>query len=277
MNNNNNEIDIDFIKLKNWFKNHGKDEGVIVALSGGVDSAVVALAAKQSLDDKAFAVTANYEALAYEELLSAKKIAKEISIKHEIIKYNELDEKFTSNDKLRCYYCRSKLAFNLRTYSEKVGVNLIVDGTHLDDLSDYRPGMKALEENGIRSPLLELKIGKRTIRDIAQKHKISIYDKPSNSCLASRIPMGTIITQDKLKRIERSEEIFKEIFNIRQVRIRDHENIARIEIEKKDFMNFFDIDKIEFLTSEIKKLGYSFVTLDLVGYKQENLKIIKTE
>ena len=174
-------------QLVSWF--HNRNEKVIVALSGGVDSAVVAMAAKKALDKNAIAVTADYNTLSADELTSAKRVAKEIDIEHKIITYNELDNtEFVKNDQLRCYHCRTELATYLSNEARQMDVDLIVDGTNTDDLSDYRPGIKALRENGIKSPLVELGINKQDVRNIAKSINLSVYDKPSNSCLASRIP-----------------------------------------------------------------------------------------
>jgi uncharacterized protein len=255
-----------FQRLISWFED--KDQKTIVALSGGVDSAVVTLAAKKALDKKAIAVTADYNTLSTDELKSAIKIAKEIDIEHKILRYNELDNaEFIKNDSLRCYYCRTELASYLLQEAKKMDVPLIVDGTNIDDLKDYRPGIKALRENGIKSPLVELGIGKRNIRSIAKLNNLSVFDKPSNSCLASRIPYGMQVTFEKLKRIEAAEFLAKSVFNIRQVRVRDHEDIARIEVGQEEIEKMFDRDKLLEIDSKLKCLGFKYVALDLSGYK----------
>jgi len=251
-----------FQALISWFKD--KNQKVIVALSGGVDSAVVALAAKKALNKMATAVTADYNTLSADELKSARKVANEIDIDHRIIRYNELDnEEFVKNDSFRCYHCRTELASYLLLEAKKIDVSLIVDGTNIDDLNDYRPGIKALRENGIKSPLVELHIGKQNIRNIA---------KPSNSCLASRIPHGIPVTFEKLRRIETAESLVKSVFNVRQVRIRDHQEIARIEVGQHEIKEMFDTRKLIEIDSKLKSLGFKYVTLDLSGYKsKENL------
>ena len=257
--------DILFQQLVTWFQS--RNERVIVALSGGVDSAVVAMAAKKALDKNAIAVTADYNTLSADELTSAKKVAKEIDIEHRIIKYNELDNiEFVKNDQSRCYHCRTELAAYLSNEARQMNVSLIVDGTNTDDLSDFRPGIKALRENGIKSPLVELGINKQDVRNIAKSNKLSVYDKPSNSCLASRIPHGMPITLDKLKRIEMSESLIKSIFNVKQVRVRDHQGIARIEVGKEEIKEMFDFEKISELDSKLKGLGFIHIALDLAGY-----------
>ena len=260
-----------FQQLVSWF--HNRNEKVIVALSGGVDSAVVAMAAKKALDKNAIAVTADYNTLSEEELTSAKRVAKEIDIEHKIISYNELDNtEFVKNDQLRCYHCRTELGTYLSNEARQMDVNLIVDGTNTDDLSDYRPGIKALRENGIKSPLVELGINKQDVRNIAKSNKLSVYDKPSNSCLASRIPHGMPVTLEKLKRIETAELLIKSIFKVRQVRVRDHQDVARIEVGKEEIKDMFDLEKISVIDSRLKDLGFKHIALDLSGYKnRENL------
>ena len=258
-----------FERLISWFQN--KNQKAIVALSGGVDSAVVALAAKRALDKKAVAVTADYNTLSGDELKSARKIAKEIDIDHRIVKYNELEnEEFVKNDLLRCYHCRTELASYLLLEAKKMNVSLIVDGTNIDDLKDYRPGIKAMRENGVKSPLVELGIDKQNIRSIAKSNNLSVFDKPSNSCLASRIPHGIPVTFEKLKRIETAEILVKSIFNVRQVRVRDHQDTARIEVGREELKEMFDTDKLLAIDSKLKNLGFRYVALDLSGYKNRD-------
>ena len=262
--------DIIFEQLVSWFQNRNKR--VIVALSGGVDSAVVAMAAKKALDKNAIAVTADYNTLSAEELTSAKRVAKEIEIEHKIIKYNELDNiEFVKNDQLRCYHCRTELATYLSNEAKQMDVDLIVDGTNTDDLSDFRPGIKALRQNGIKSPLVELGIHKQDVRNIAKSNNLSIYDKPSNSCLASRIPYGMPVTLEKLKRIEMAESLIKSIFKVKQVRVRDHQDIARIEVGKEELKETFDLEKISEADSKLKELGFKHIALDLSGYKNREI------
>lgn len=265
--------DIGFQRLISWFQD--KDQKAIVALSGGVDSAVVTLAAKKALDKRAIAVTANYNTLSADELKSAIKIAKEIDIEHKIVRYNELSNAdFVKNDSLRCYHCRTELALYLLQEARKMDVPLIVDGTNIDDLKDYRPGIKALRENGIKSPLVELGIGKRNIRSIAKSNNLSVFDKPSNSCLASRISYGTPVTFEKLNRIEAAEFLVKSVFNVRQVRVRHHQDIARIEVGQEEIKEMFDRDKLLKIDSKLKNLGFKYVALDLSGYKsRDNVNI----
>jgi pyridinium-3,5-biscarboxylic acid mononucleotide sulfurtransferase len=264
----------DLKRLTDWFLSNG--DKTVVALSGGVDSAVLALAAKRAFGNNALSVTANYKTLSYQELSAARKVAREIGIKHKVIKYSELESSdFVKNDQLRCYHCRKELGLRLVNEANKFKTNLVVDGTNLDDLKEYRPGITGLKENGVRSPFLELGIDKSVIRAIAQHFGLSVYDKPSNACLASRIPHGTPVTYEKLRRIEKSEIIVMKIFNIRQVRVRDHGDIARIEVGKEELTKLFDVDKLAIIDCRLKELGFKFVAIDAGGYRTGRLVVIR--
>lgn len=263
-----------FNKLVDWFAKNG-DNKAIVALSGGVDSAVVALAAKKALGCGAIAITADYKTLAQEELATAQQVAREIGIEHKLIGYNELENhSFVKNDIMRCYYCRTELGQHLVEEAKRAGILLIVDGTNIDDLTDYRPGIRALRENGVRSPMVELGIGKIEIRNIAKSFDLSVYDKPSNACLASRIPTGSEVTYERLQRIENAEIIVKTIFGVRQVRVRDHGNLARIEVGRDELHMMFDMDKLAILDKKLKELTFKFVSIDITGYKTGKMVVM---
>lgn len=262
-----------FERLVEWFRATGNS--AVVALSGGVDSAVVALAAKKALGDNATAITADYKTLVDEELATAARVAKEIDIRHLVIEYDELENpEFVKNDSMRCYHCRTELGGHLAQEAKKMGVSLIVDGTNLDDLSDYRPGIRALRENGVKSPMVELGIRKSEVRAIAKEHGLSVYDKPSNACLASRIPRGMEVTYEKLRRIESAEIAVKSIFPVRQVRVRDHGDVARIEVGKDELSKMFDGEKLAILDAKLKELGFSFVAVDAAGYRPGKLAVV---
>ncbi|HEX9678317.1 ATP-dependent sacrificial sulfur transferase LarE [Nitrososphaera sp.] len=264
----------DFERLAGWFLQNGKR--ALVALSGGVDSAVVALAAKKALGNNAIAITADYKTLAGEELDSARQVAREIGICHMVIEYDELENSdFVKNDGARCYHCRTELGQHLAKEATKFNIELMVDGTHIDDLSDYRPGIRALRENGVRSPMAELGISKAGVRQIAKDFHLSVHDRPSNACLASRIPAGMEVTYGKLRRIEGAEIAVKSIFGVRQVRVRDHGEIARIEVGRDELHRVFDADKLTLVDAKLKELGFKFVTVDAAGYKQGRLEMVE--
>ncbi|HXV45725.1 MAG TPA: ATP-dependent sacrificial sulfur transferase LarE [Nitrososphaera sp.] len=265
-----------FDRLVEWFSKNG--DRALVALSGGVDSAVVALAAKKALGKNAIAITADYKTLAEDELATAREVAQEIGIEHRVVEYDELENlEFVKNDSMRCYHCRTELGEHLVEEAKKTGIALIVDGTNVDDLADYRPGIRALRENGVRSPMVELGITKSEIREIAKEFGLSVYDKPSNACLASRIPTGDQVTYEKLQRIEKAEIIAKSVFGVRQVRVRDHGELARIEVGKDELQKMFDVDKLALLDGKFKELGFKFVSVDAAGYSTGKLVMIDND
>jgi uncharacterized protein len=259
-------------ELINWFDDKKK---VLIALSGGVDSALVAYTAFQKLGDKAIAVTADYKTLSKDELDSAQKICSEIGIEQIIINYNELENKnFVRNDNKRCFYCRDELAVKLTHLGEKLNVETIVDGTQLDDLGDYRPGIDALRSNGIQSPLVEIGLTKNEIRNESKKIGLSVYDRPSNSCLASRIPWGQRVTAERLTRIEVGESFVKQILNVNQVRVRDFDGVAKIEIEKNELEKLSDKIILNEITSKLEQIGFKSVLIDPEGYKSGKINVI---
>jgi uncharacterized protein len=259
-------------KLLNWFD--GKNS-VLVALSGGVDSALVAYSAYAKLGKSALAVTADYKTLAQEELEYAKKISSEIGIKHVVIEYNELaNESFVKNDNNRCYYCRSELSEHLLQMAKEFEVDMIVDGTNIDDLDDYRPGISALHQNNIRSPLAEIKFSKKMVRETAKNVGLSVYDKPSNSCLASRIPWGQSVTAERLARIEIGEKIVKQLTGAKQVRVRDMDGIARIEVGADELSMLENNSVLEKIKDQLKLISFDDVSVDPEGYRPGKINVI---
>jgi uncharacterized protein len=257
--------------LIDWFKDKNK---VMIALSGGVDSALVAYAAFQKLGDSALAVTADYKTLSKEELDTAKQVCSEIGIKQILLDYDELqNEEFVKNDSNRCFHCRMELGNHLITLAKRHDVEFIVDGTNLDDLGDFRPGITALRANGIRSPLVETGFTKNEVRNTAHIAGLSVFNRPSNSCLASRIPWGQRVTAEKLTRIELGETIVKQITNEKQVRVRDFDGKAKIEVEKDRIFVFNEITLKE-ITTKLELIGFSSVEIDPDGYKPGKINVI---
>jgi len=259
-------------ELVNWFY---PKEKVLIALSGGVDSALVAYAAKKALGKQAIAVTADYKTLSQEELETAKRVCKEIGIRHVIIEYNELDNSdFVKNDQNRCFHCRTELAEHLLELSKTEKISIIVDGTNLDDLTEYRPGIIALKKSGVQSPLVETGFTKLDVRSIAKKIGLSIHDKPSNSCLASRIPWGSTVTAERLARIEKSETMVKQLFGVRQVRVRDFGDSATIEVDKDEIALLDNEKNMSILKEYMKQFGFDTVLIDPSGYRPGKLNVI---
>ena len=258
--------------LLNWFDDK---KSVIVSLSGGVDSALVAYAAFEKLGKSSIAVTADYQTLSKEELDTAKKISDEIGIRHVVITYNELEnENFVKNDRNRCYYCRGELSEKLIQTANQFQIETIVDGTHTDDLGDYRPGIDVLHKNGIQSPLLDTGFNKSDIRKICKKIGLTVYDRPSNSCLASRIPWGQRVTTERLTRIEMGEKMIKQLTGIQQVRVRDYNGLAKIEVESNKISLLYNKDNLNQIIDRLKMIGFSSVVVDPDGYRSGKLNLI---
>ncbi|HGJ66451.1 TPA: ATP-dependent sacrificial sulfur transferase LarE [bacterium] len=240
-------------------------DSLVIAFSGGVDSTLLAKVAYEVLGDKAIAVTARSETYTKSELEDAIRIADEIGIKHEIIVSEELDiPEFSHNPTDRCYHCKKELLRKLKGIAESKGYKNVIEGANLDDTGDFRPGMKANAELGVVSPLKEAKLTKAEIRELSKQFGLPTWDKPSAACLASRFPYGTEITRDKLKIVGEAEAFLKSL-GIVQLRVRHHDQIARIEVAEKDMIILFENrDKI---VTKLKELGFKYVTMDLQGYR----------
>ncbi|MDH3278672.1 MAG: ATP-dependent sacrificial sulfur transferase LarE [Nitrosopumilus sp.] len=258
-------------ELVNWFEDKNK---VMIALSGGVDSALVAYAAFQKLGNSAIAVTADYKTLSKEELKAASDVCSEIGIRQLFLDYDELkNEDFIKNDSNRCFHCRMELGDHLTKLAREHNVRIIVDGTNLDDLGDYRPGIEALKQHGIRSPLVETGFSKSKIRDAAKSIGLSVFDKPSNSCLASRIPWGQRVTAEKLIRIELGETVIKQLTKLKQVRVRDLNGTAKIEVDK-EMISVFDESILVQISEKFKLIGFSNIEIDPEGYKPGKINVV---
>ena len=242
-------------------------DGVLVAFSGGVDSTLVLKIAADVLGDRAIAVTAASPTLPREELEAVRQLSAEIGARLIVASTNQLDlEAFVRNDSLRCYHCKTDLYRLLAPVQQDTGIATIVDGAHVDDLGDDRPGMQAAREFGVRSPLVEAGFGKADVRTMAKSLGLSNWDKPAAACLSSRIPRGIKITEEKLRRIEQAERLLKED-GFRQVRVRDHDGTARIEVDRNELPALLEPARRDRITRSLKTLGFQFVTVDLEGYR----------
>ncbi len=242
-------------------------DGVLVAFSGGVDSTLVLKIAEDVLGDRTTAVTAASPTLPHEELAAVRQLSQEIGARLIVASTNQLnDDAFVRNDATRCYHCKTDLYRLLAPIQRDTGIATIVDGTHVDDLGDDRPGLQAAEEFGVRSPLVEAGFRKADIRGLAKALSLSNWDKPAAACLSSRIPRGMKITEEKLQRIEQAEKVLKEE-GFRQVRVRDHDGIARIEVDPAELPEFLEPGRRDRITRGLKALGFQFVTVDLDGYR----------
>jgi uncharacterized protein len=243
-------------------------DGVLVAFSGGVDSAVVAALAADALGDRAVACTAKSETLPEAELEDAKQVAGEIGIDHEIVSFSELDsEAFVENDDERCYHCRSMRLGEMFETARRLGIETVCDGTNASDPSEgHRPGLQAVEELNAYSPLFEHGITKSEVREIAREYGLSVAEKPSMACLSSRIPTGIEVTESRLTRIERAEALLR-TWGFEQFRVRDHDGLARIEVGENELDRALDPDFAAAARAHLIDIGFDHVTLDLAGYR----------
>jgi len=244
--------------------------GAVVALSAGVDSSLVALLAHKALGDHAVAVTGVSESLPPHELEIAKETAKEIGIEHLVVQTDELQNpEYASNRADRCYYCKDTLYRELRTVADGLGFEAILDGTQVDDLSDDRPGFRAAEEAGVKSPLLMASFSKADVRETARVLGLAVWDKPAMPCLSSRITHGEEVTTNKLGMIGQAELYIKELTGVRNLRVRYSNGSARIEVAPEERKVFFDEAVMDRVDRALRQLGFLTVTLDLKGYSRK--------
>jgi pyridinium-3,5-biscarboxylic acid mononucleotide sulfurtransferase len=241
-------------------------KSALLAYSGGVDSTLL-LKALQLSGIRAAAITAVSEIMPRQELRLAKKTAREIGLKHRIIETDELSNgEFVRNTPERCYICKDNRFKILNEIAISEGFRFVIDGSNVDDTGDIRPGMKAAAERGVRSPLIEAGFSKNDIRRHAKKLGLDVWNKPSSPCLATRIPYGSKITREALKRIERSEAFLRSI-GFREVRVRDYDSAARIETGKDEIGDLLNAEKRKMIVKRLQKYGYAIVSVDLEGYR----------
>lgn len=240
---------------------------VVAAFSGGADSSYLLYVAQMVLRDKVLAVTSQSPLYPQHHLKRAKDFVHRYGIAHTVIATNELaSPQFRSNSPSRCYYCKVELFTRLKEIAAEMDYNVVIEGSNLDDTSDFRPGLKASRELKVLSPLIDAGITKDEVRYLSRKAGLPTWNLPSSACLASRFPYHTTITREKLKTVEQGEDFLMEL-GFQQVRIRHHGDLARIEVLSSEIHRFFDSNVLEKAVKKIKNLGYKYITLDLQGYR----------
>ncbi|TWH47465.1 uncharacterized protein Salpa_3523 [Sporomusa sp. KB1] len=248
---------------------------VAIGFSGGVDSSFLAAAAQRVLGDNAVAVTAYSETLPDAERQEAIDVAKQIGIRHVLLHSSELvSDDFVANTAERCYFCKKKRFSDLKKWADEEQIAWVLEGSNADDKSDYRPGMRAIDElTGVRSPLLEAGLTKADIRVLSKEWGVPTWNKPSAACLSSRVAYGLPITAERLKQIELAEAVIKQ-FCAGQVRVRHHDQLARIEVSPEDIPVLAAPEKAALISGELRKLGFMYVTLDLSGYRTGSMNAV---
>ncbi|ALU36764.1 ATP-dependent sacrificial sulfur transferase LarE [Clostridium autoethanogenum] len=257
-------------KYKKLVKYMCELKNCVVAFSGGVDSSFLIKVAKDVLGDKALALTVVSPYIPKWEIEEAKNIAALIGIKHEFLRISEIPDIIKFNPANRCYLCKTSIFTRIREISFKYGFEHVVDGTNADDVKDYRPGLKALKELDIKSPLLENNITKEEIRTFSKKLNLGTWDKPSYACLLSRIPYGKEIKTQELERVEKSEKYLMSL-GFKSVRVRSHDDLARIEVPENNMPEIIENKMFEKIAKTLRNFGFKYVTMDMEGYRMGSL------
>ena len=262
--NNRQEVDQKLAQLKALLKKLGS---VVVAFSGGVDSTFLLKVAQEVLRDKVLAVTIDSNSFAKKELREANVFCEQQGIVQEVCKFNELDvEGFCQNPPNRCYICKKALFENLLEIAKEHKIAFVVEGSNIDDEGDYRPGMQAVKELGICSPLREVGLTKQEIRQLSRNYGLAVWNKPSSACLSSRFAYGEQITREKLKMVEQSEQFLQDV-GFTQVILRVHGSLARSEVLLEEIPQLMLQDNRKRIAEKLKEYGFSYVTMDLYGYR----------
>jgi uncharacterized protein len=245
----------------------GELGGVVIAYSGGADSSLLLKVAVDVLGPRALAVTATSPTYPPKEVEEATRLARELGARHRIIGTDELEmDAFANNPPERCYYCKTELFQKLLDIAREEGLAVVADGANLDDVGDYRPGLRAGAELGVRSPLREAGLTKDDVRALSRELGLPTWDKPSFACLASRFPYGDRITADSLKQVAAAEQMIREL-GFQQIRVRHHGDTARIEVDPTEFPAIIQPQHRDRIVRAFRELGYLYVTLDLAGYR----------
>jgi uncharacterized protein len=255
-------------ELKQFIKNKGQN-GAVIAFSGGADRSTLAFVCRNVLGEKAVAVTAQSQTYTSEELENAKKTAKQIGIQLIIVNTDELsNENFTKNPENRCYYCKKELLTRLLDVAKSLGFETVFEGTNFSELTGHRPGFLAVQElENVYSPWVECKFTRAEIHVLAEQLGLSVSGKPSNACLASRIAFNEPITVEKLARIEKAEQLIRKLTGVTQLRVRDHNGLARVEVPITEIERFCSVGVSDEVVTGLRALGFKYVTVDLEGYR----------
>lgn len=244
---------------------------VVVAFSGGVDSAYLAVIAAETLGDRALAVTADSASYPSRHRELALRLVGQFNLRHEFIRTDEIDRpEYRANPENRCYYCKDELFSRLAALARERGFAAVADGNNADDRADYRPGRQAAREHDVRSPLDEAGLTKADIRQLSRRRGLPTWDLPASACLSSRIPYHSEVTVEKLRMIEQAEEVLFSL-GFRQCRVRHHGEVARVELAPSDMVRILEDDVREAIVRDLKTIGYRYVSLDLQGYRQGSL------
>jgi uncharacterized protein len=242
-------------------------QSVVVAFSAGVDSTLVASVAADELGERALAVTSDSPSVPPRELEEARELARILGLRHRVVRTHEAEKAdYLANPINRCYFCKDELYGVCQEIARRECYRFVANGLNVDDLGDFRPGIIAADEHGVRSPLREAGLRKSEIRAIARALGLPNWDKPALACLSSRIPYGQVITLEKLTQIDQAEQYLREM-GFRQVRVRHHDQVARIELPPEDMPRIFADGLAESITRHLRSLGFRYVALDLLGYR----------
>ncbi|MFL0267620.1 ATP-dependent sacrificial sulfur transferase LarE [Candidatus Clostridium radicumherbarum] len=263
-----------FDKLKNILKELGS---VAIAYSGGVDSTFLLKVASDVLSNNVIAVTAKSSTYPEREFNEARKFVEQFGAKHIVIVSEELEiEGFAKNPVNRCYFCKKELFTKVWDVAKENEIKYVLDGSNFDDTGDFRPGMKAAKELSVVSPLKLAELTKKDIRELSKRLGIPTWNKPSFACLSSRFPYGNEITIEKLSMVEKAEQFLMDM-GFKQIRVRHHGDIARIEVASSEREKFFDANIMDKVGIELQRLGFKYVTLDMLGYRTGSMNEVLTE
>jgi uncharacterized protein len=249
-----------------------KLDSVVVAFSGGVDSAFLGLAARQALGPgAAVLVTADSESYPEGELDEARRLAAQIGLPHRVVATRELDNPdYAANPPNRCFFCKEELFERLEPLRTELGMRHLVYGATVDDLGDHRPGMASARARGVRAPLIDAGLGKAEIRELSRSFGLPTWDKPAMACLSSRFPYGTPITVEKLRQVDRAEAFLRSL-GFRELRVRHHGDLARLELGRAELPRLWEEGRAEAIARRLRELGFVHVTVDLLGYRSGSL------